>query len=461
MLDSKKVLIVDDEASMRKNISDLLIRENISSVEASDGNEILDVISTHTPDLILLDINLPKIEGLTILKEIKKSHYNIPVIIFTAYGTSEKAIEAMKTGAFDYLEKPFDLDEFLLTIKRALHYSELLKEVSQLRSLMNKERIYPEEDQLIGRSSKMQEIFKIIGKVAPTDASVLIQGDSGTGKELVADAIQRHSLRRDKPFIRVNCGALTETLLESEIFGHEKGSFTGAIGQRQGRFEIANGGTIFLDEINNMPTSLQIKLLRVLQHHTFERVGGKETLTVDVRLIAATNKDIEQEVKAGRFREDLFYRLNVVRINIPPLRERLEDIPLLVEHFLNKHSNKENTMLSPGSLQKLQSYNWPGNVRELENILQSALVLSRGGFISVDHLPITSPTETNISQKEQIDDKNYSLKDVLSTTEKNIILKALKATNWNRTKTAKLLKVHRRFLYSKMKQYKILSQKQD
>jgi two-component system response regulator AtoC len=461
MIDSKKVLIVDDEAPMRKNISDLLLRENISSIEASDGSKILDVISVHTPDLILLDINLPKIEGLTILREIKKSYYNIPVIIFTAYGTSEKAIEAMKAGAFDYLEKPFDLDEFLLTIKRALHYSELLKEVSQLRSLMNKERIYPEEDQLIGRSSKMQEIFKIIGKVAPTDASVLIQGDSGTGKELVADAIQRHSLRRDKPFIRVNCGALTETLLESEIFGHEKGSFTGAIGQRQGRFEIANGGTIFLDEINNMPTSLQIKLLRVLQHHTFERVGGKETLTVDVRLIAATNKDIEQEVKAGRFREDLFYRLNVVRINIPPLRERLEDIPLLVEHFLNKYSNKENTMLSPGSLQKLQSYNWPGNIRELENILQSALVLNRGGFISVDHLPTTNTTETKTSQYEQIDDKNYSLKDVLSTTEKNIILNALKATNWNRTQTAKLLKVHRRFLYSKMKQYNILSQKQD
>jgi two-component system, NtrC family, response regulator AtoC len=461
MVDSKKVLIVDDEAPMRKNISDLLLRENILSAEASDGSEILDVISSQTPDLILLDINLPKIEGLTILREIKKSHHNIPVIIFTAYGTSEKAIEAMKAGAFDYLEKPFDLDEFLLTIRRALHYSELLKEVSQLRSLMNKERIYPEEDQLIGRSSKMQEIFKIIGKVAPTDASVLIQGDSGTGKELVADAIQRHSLRRDKPFIRVNCGALTETLLESEIFGHEKGSFTGAIGQRQGRFEIANGGTIFLDEINNMPTSLQIKLLRVLQHHTFERVGGKETLTVDVRLIAATNKDIEQEVKAGRFREDLFYRLNVVRINIPPLRERPEDIPLLIEHFLNKYSNKQNTVLSPDSLQKLQSYNWPGNVRELENILQSALVLSRGGFISVDHLPITTPAEINTFQREQTDDKNYSLKDVLLTTEKNIILKALKATNWNRTQAAKLLRVHRRFLYSKMKQYNIFSQKQE
>ena len=457
MVKFKKVLVVDDEAPMRKNISDLLSREGITSLEASDGDEAFRQITMNDLDLILLDINLPKVEGIYILKDIKKQYPDIPVIIFTAYGTSERAIEAMKAGAFDYLEKPFDLDEFLLTIRRALHYSELLNEVNQLRSRISLEVVSPSVDQLIGRSVKMQEIFKIIGRVAPTEASVLIQGDSGTGKELVADAIQRHSLRWDKPFIRVNCGAFPETLLESEIFGHEKGSFTGAIAQRQGRFELANSGTMFLDEINNMPNSLQVKLLRVLQHHTFERVGGKETLTVDVRVIAATNKDIEQEVKAGHFREDLFYRLNVVRINVPTLRERPEDIPLLVEHFLKKYSQNQNIIISPESIQKLQSYQWPGNVRELENVIQSSLVLSRGSYITLDHLPIAIQSEKEIIDRVSIDDQEFSFKKTISNMEKKIILQALRKANWKRSQAAKFLKIHRRYLYSKMKEYKILS----
>jgi two-component system, NtrC family, response regulator AtoC len=457
MVQTKKVLVVDDEAPMRKNISDLLSRDGITSLEASDNDEAFKQLTTNNPDLILLDINLPRIEGLNILKDIKKQYPDIPVIIFTAYGTSERAIEAMKSGAFDYLEKPFDLDEFLLTIRRALHYSELLKEVNQLKSRISLEGVSPSVDQLIGRNVKMQEIFKIIGRVAPTDASVLIQGESGTGKELVADAIQRHSLRWDKPFIRVNCGAFPETLLESEIFGHEKGAFTGAIAQRQGRFELANGGTMFLDEINNMPNSLQIKLLRVLQHHTFERVGGKETLSVDVRVIAATNKDIEQEVKAGHFREDLYYRLNVVRINVLPLRERPEDISLLVEHFLKKYSPNQNIIISPESIKKLQSYQWPGNIRELENVIQSSLVMSRGNFITIDHLPVTVQSEKELDEASPSDNQDFSLKKTLSNIEKNLILKALRKANWNRSQAATLLKIHRRFLYSKMKEYKITS----
>jgi DNA-binding NtrC family response regulator len=312
------VLVVDDQAAMRKNVNDVLSREHLQIIEASTGEEALQIFRQQRPQLVLLDINLPGIDGISVLKEMKLLEPDVPVLIFTAYGTSERAIEAMKCGAHDYLEKPFELDEFLIMIRRGLSYRDLLTEVRLLRSQVAQSAgTGAAPDAIVGTSSKMQEIFKLIGRVAPTDATVLIEGESGTGKELIADAMQRHSLRQHGPFIKVNCAALPEPLLESELFGHEKGSFTGAIAQRHGRFELAHGGTIFLDEINNMPVSLQMKLLRVLQQRTFERVGGKETLTTDVRIIAATNKDIEQEVKAGRFREDLFYRLDVIHIKLP------------------------------------------------------------------------------------------------------------------------------------------------
>ncbi|MCX6145520.1 MAG: sigma-54 dependent transcriptional regulator [Ignavibacteriales bacterium] len=455
MKSQKTILVVDDEAAMRKNLSELLGEEGFKIAEAVDGESAMSMVKDHRPNLILLDINLPRVDGLAVLVEVKRTQPDVPVIVFTAYGTSDRAIQAMKSGAYDYLEKPFDLDEFLLTIRRALNYSDLLDEVQNLRTKLSDAPTHLASTELIGSSPKMQEIFKTVGRVAGTDATVLIQGESGTGKELIADAIQRHSLRSDKPFIKVNCGGLPEMLLESEMFGHEKGSFTGAISRREGRFELANGGTIFLDEINNMPPALQMKLLRVLQHRTFERVGGKETLTVDVRIIAATNKDIEKEVKAGRFREDLYYRLNVVHIVIPPLREHLEDIPLLVEHFLNRYASGRRVVLSGEATQRVRTHTWPGNVRELENVIQRALVMAQGSVITKDDLPIESFPERKAAPRRGSPVLRTPLKKLTAGFEKTLILQALSETGWNRTKAAELLQIHRRLLFSKIKQYKI------
>jgi two-component system, NtrC family, response regulator AtoC len=455
MKTQKTILVVDDEASMRKNLSELLEEEGFKIAEAVDGETAITMVNTQQPHLILLDINLPKTDGLAVLMEVKRTRPSVPVIVFTAYGTSERAIQAMKSGAFDYIEKPFDLDEFLLTIRRALNYSDLLDEVQNLRSKLSDVPTGLSSTELIGSTLRMQEIFKTVGRVAGTDATVLIQGESGTGKELVADAIQRHSLRSEKPFIKVNCGGLPEMLLESEMFGHEKGSFTGAISRREGRFELANGGTIFLDEINNMPPALQMKLLRVLQHRTFERVGGKETLTVDVRIIAATNTDIDREVKAGRFREDLYYRLNVVHIVIPPLRDHGEDIPLLVGHFLNRYAPGRHVVLSRDAMEKVQMHRWPGNIRELENVIQRALVMAQGDVITRDDLPIESfPLKGKTGHQEEAG-RRTPLKKLTAGFEKKLILQALTTSGWNRTKAAELLQIHRRLLFSKIKQYKI------
>jgi two-component system, NtrC family, response regulator AtoC len=455
MKTQKTILVVDDEAAMRKNLSDLLGEEGFKVLEAVDGETAMTMAKDHHPHLILLDINLPRTDGLAVLVEVKRTLPDVPVIVFTAYGTSERAIQAMKSGAYDYLEKPFDLDEFLLTIQRALTYSELLDEVQSLRTKLSDAPTDPASIELIGSTARMQEIFKTVGRVAGTDATVLIQGESGTGKELIADAIQRHSLRAGKPFIKVNCGGLPEMLLESEMFGHEKGSFTGAVSRREGRFELADGGTIFLDEINNMPPSLQMKLLRVLQHRTFERVGGKETLTVNVRILAATNKDIEKEVKAGRFREDLYYRLNVVHIVIPPLREHLEDIPLLVEHFLNRYASGRRVVLSKEATQRVRAHTWPGNIRELENVIQRAIVMAQGSVITKDDLPIESFPQGKGDEHQPTTNRRTPLKKLTAEFEKKIILQALANAGWNRTKAADLLQIHRRLLFSKMKQYKI------
>lgn len=453
------ILVVEDEAAMRRNISELLSQEGYVVEEASDGVEAIEKLKVFIPKIILLDINLPRISGLNILIDIKKNYPEIPVIIFTAYGTSERAIEAMKLGAYDYIEKPFDLEEFIMIVKRALNYSELLEEIKRLRSKIRSEILFNDAQELISRSPKMQEIFKVIGRVAPTDATILIQGESGTGKELIANAIQKHSMRRDKVFIKVNCGALPETLLESEIFGHEKGAFTGAIMQRQGRFELANGGTIFLDEIDSMPKALQIKLLRVLQNGTFERVGGKETLFANVRVIAATNKDIENEVANGNFREDLYYRLNVVKIIVPPLRERIEDIPLLVQHFLKKYSPDRQVVIHPDSLTKLQSYNWPGNIRELENVIHSSIVLSKGNVITIDSFPETTKMQNEKILYQDMLRSGLSFKKIISDIERKLILEVLEGVNWNKSKAAQILQVHRKYLYDKMKELKIISKK--
>jgi two-component system response regulator AtoC len=457
----KKILIVDDEASIRKNISDLLSPLGYEISEAVNGEAALVKFQQDRPNAVILDINIPKKDGLTVLKEIKTISTDIPVIIFTAFGTSERAIEAMKLGAFDYMEKPFELDEFILTIERACEYNNLLAEVKKLRLIVNESGNQHSKDNIIGRNTKMQEIFKLIGRIAPTDATVLIQGESGTGKELVADAIQRHSLRSDKPYVKINCGALSESILESEIFGHEKGSFTGADSRRKGLFEIADGGTVYLDEINSMPQSLQVRLLRILQKQSFFRVGGVTPINVDVRVIASANKEIEQEIENKNFREDLYYRLSVVRIGIPPLRDRKDDIDPLIDYFIQKYSPKRKLVVPAESRNRLQSYNWPGNIRELENTIHSAIVTASEGLISINQLPLQSVhTSKEISYIPFIE-KGMTFKNAVNHFEKVLIEEALILNDNNQSKTAEFLKMNRRLLYSKMKELSIGSFRKD
>lgn len=447
--------MVDDEASMRRNISDLLSPLGYETLEAGDGEEALQMLMQEKPHVVILDINLPKKDGLTVLMELKVKSNDIPVIIFTAFGTSERAIKAMKMGAFDYLEKPFELDEFILIVERAYEYNILLTEVKNLRSIINETGNQLPKDNIIGRNPRMQEIFKMIGRIAPSDATVLIQGESGTGKELIADAIQRHSLRAEKPYVKINCGALSKTLLESEIFGHEKGSFTGADSRRKGLFEIADGGTVYLDEINSMPQSLQVRLLRILQKQSFFRVGGVTPVTVDVRVIASANKDIEKEMEIGNFREDLYYRLSVVRISLPPLRERKDDIDLLIDYFLSKYSAEKKMFISVESRNILHSYSWPGNIRELENTIHSAIVTAINGVLVINHLPLKLATQVDEFSIQNILEKEKSFKKIIFLIEKKIIEEALLLNENNQTKTASYLKMNRRLLYSKMKELSI------
>lgn len=452
---TKRILVVDDEASMRKNISDFLTPLGYETIDAGDGEAAMQKFIQHKPHVVILDINIPKKDGLEVLKEIKTITNDIPVLIFTAFGTSERAIKAMKLGAFDYLEKPFELDEFILIVERAYEYNRLLTEVKKLRSIVNESGGQPPKDNIIGRNPRMQEIFKLIGRIAPSDATVLIQGESGTGKELIADAIQRHSLRAEKPYVKINCGALSKSLLESEIFGHEKGSFTGADSRRKGLFEIADGGTVYLDEINSMPPSLQVKLLRILQKQSFFRVGGVTPITVDVRVIASANREIEKEMEIGNFREDLYYRLSVVRLSLPPLRERKDDIDLLIDYFLTKYSAPKKMVISAESRSKLHSYNWPGNIRELENTIYSAIVTAINGVLVINQLPLKSATQAEAFSLITLMEKEHSFKKIISTIERKIIEEALRLNENNQTKTAEYLKMNRRLLYSKMKELAI------
>lgn len=450
----KKILIVDDEKAMRKNISDLLTPLGYETLEAGDGEAALAIFQTEKPNAVILDINIPKKDGLTVLKEIRNLSGDIPVIVFTAYGTSERAIEAMKLGAFDYLEKPFELDEFILTIERACDYNNLLSEVKNLRMIVNKSNLTA-KDNIISRNPKMQEIFKLIGRIAPTDATVLIQGESGTGKELIADAIQRHSLRAGKPYVKFNCGALSETVMESEIFGHEKGSFTGADSRRKGLFEIADGGTVYLDEINSMPKSLQVRLLRILQKQSFFRVGGVTPVSVNVRVIASANTDIEVEMGLGGFREDLYYRLSVVRITLPPLRERKEDIDLLLEYFIQKYNPHKKIIIPVESANILHAYDWPGNIRELENTIHSAIVTASDGLLAIQQLPLKPKTVREDHPFIDLIEKGLSLRQAIEYVERNIIEEALKMHGNNQTRTASYLKMNRRHLYSKMNEFSL------
>lgn len=381
------ILIVDDERNYLLVLESLLSDEGYQVFTAESAQNGLELIQENDLDVVITDMKMPRMDGMDFLERIRLRNPDLPVIMMTAFGSVEKAVEAMRKGAFDYILKPFKNEELKLTIRKAIDHHRLVCQNRQLtRELQDRYRF----GSIIGKSAQMQRIFQLIEKVAPTKATVLVTGSSGTGKELIARAIHYNSPRKDQPFISVNCGALPETLLESELFGHEKGAFSGAVSQRKGRFELAHCGTLFLDEITEMSTPLQVKLLRILQEMEFERVGGSHTLKVDVRVVAASNRDLKEEVAASRFREDLFYRLNVVHVYIPPLRERLDDIPLLVNHFLAKYAeeNKHDPIsISAGAMKCVLDHQWPGNVRELENVIERAIILSNRREIQVEDLP--------------------------------------------------------------------------
>lgn len=447
----KKVLIADDEKNLRWVLNKSLMREGYKILEAEDGEEVFKILQKEEPDLILLDYKMPKMDGMMVLKKLKENDLKIPVIMITAHGSIESAVEAMRLGAIDYISKPFDIEELKLVIKRALKYDNLSKEVFNLR-----QELYNFGDfTIIGRSKKMQEILEMVKKVASTSATVLILGESGTGKELIAKALHFLSDRRDKPYVKVNCAAIPENLLESELFGYEKGAFTGAISKKIGKFERADGGTIFLDEIGDMGLNLQAKLLRVLQEKELERLGGIDPIKIDVRIIAATNKNLEEMVRDGAFREDLYYRLKVVPIYVPPLRERKEDIPLLVDYFLDKYS-KEFGKVKPGisedAMDIIKEYDWPGNIRELENTIERILILNSGNVISKEMLPYEIIGNKNLNSKFfKLPDEGINLEDL----EKNLILQALEKAEGNQTKAAKLLGISRYTLIYRMEKYGI------
>jgi two-component system, NtrC family, response regulator AtoC len=458
---SAKVLVADDDRTIRRNLVRLLESEGYLTVEAGDGEKALACIHSERPDAVLLDLKMPGKGGLELLSELGPALVDLPVIVVTAFGGSAAAIEAMRRGAYDYLTKPFDLDEVLLTLKRALKQRALAYEVRTLRSRTAEdpgERSDEPDDsepELIGRSAAMRQVFKLIGLAAATDAAVLIVGESGTGKELVAAALHRHSDRAAAPFISVNCGALPEGLVESELFGHERGAFTGADRQKPGRFERASGGTIFLDEVGELPLSAQAKILRVLQQREFERVGGTEVLHSDARVVSATHRDLAKEAAAGRFREDLFYRLNVARIVIPPLRDRPEDIPPLAESILRRVERRHGwgeLSLSSEALRAIQERPWPGNVRQLENALARAAIAARGRAILPEHLDaldlagLAIPTDADSTEP-------LPLRALLAEVERRAIERALAACGGNRTKTAERLGISRRQLFDKIREY--------
>ena len=440
------VLLIEDEKIMRVTLEDALKGAGYEVMSFETGGSALQSMKSNSFDVAVTDVRLPDMDGFDIVREITRTK-DAPVIVMTAYGTIKDAVEAMKLGAFDYITKPFALDEFLLLIERALEIKRLREENIRLKKDLNKCYCAPN---IIGESAGMKKVFSLIGKVSVSDSTVLILGESGTGKELIATTIHYQSNRKDRPLIKVNCAALPEGLIESELFGHERGAFTGAVKRKPGRFELANGGTIFLDEIGDLPPATQAKILRVIQERQFERIGGTATLNVDVRIIAATNKNLEEEVKAGRFREDLYYRLNVIPITLPPLRERREDIPELIEFFMDRYRKKlaKNVRFSKDAVEMLLAYDYPGNVRELENIIERCITLSIAEVIGKDELPsfITSDTPGT---------KSLFLSDIAADAEKGHIIGVLQTTQGNKTKAAEILGISRKTLWEKMNAYRI------
>ena len=447
------ILILDDEAAQRDILTGYLKKKGYKIFSASSGREGIEIIKNNPVDIILSDFKMPDLNGIEVLEQVKKINPEISFVIVTAYGTVENAVKAMRLGAFDYISKPVDLDELDIMIERIIEHKNLKSENQLLKTqLQEKYKI----SSIVSQSPKMEEVINVAARVADSKATVLITGENGTGKEVLAKAIHFKSSRKEKPFVAVNVPALTETLLESELFGHEKGAFTGADKMRKGRFEIAHNGTLFLDEVGDIPQSIQVKLLRVLQEHQFERVGGTEKIEVDVRIIAATNRNLEQKIKDGTFREDLYYRLNVVSIKIPPLRERKEDILPMIENFIDKYSkenDKEKLEVSKEAIGVLMKYNYPGNVRELENIIERAVVLTREKIITLNDLPINIKgfkEEKSIAMSGE-----GTLTEQVEALEKQLIYDALQESSGNQTKAGKLLGLTERNLRYKLKKYNI------
>ncbi|MGD0623612.1 MAG: sigma-54 dependent transcriptional regulator [Thermodesulfobacteriota bacterium] len=452
-MSGEKILLIDDSPDILTHLSEYLKNEGYEVEASTDGEKAISMIERKCYDIILTDLMMPNIDGMEVLKYVTQHSRESICMILTGYGTIKNAVEAVKLGAFDYLTKPIKMDEILITLKRALEFRDLKRENQNLRNQLKKKYKF---ENIIGDSEKMHQIFETIEKVADTDSTILILGESGTGKELIAKAIHYNSYRREGPFIPVNCAAIPSELLESELFGHEKGAFTNAIRTRIGRFELANGGTVFLDEIGDMSPNLQSKLLRVLQERQFERIGGVKTVKIDIRIIAATHQDLKVAVEQGKFRQDLYYRLNVIPIQIPPLRERKSDIPLLVHHFLN-HFNRSKKRKIEGinneALNRFLEYLWPGNVRELENIIERIVILTNNDSITVQDLPEKIQTLSRDEQAPlfEIPEEGISLDNALNEFEKKLILQALNKTGWIKNKAAQLLSLNRTTLIEKIK----------
>jgi two-component system response regulator HydG len=450
------VLVVDDDQAHRTMLRTLVSGWGYEISEADDGDTAIQMVHGRPYDLILMDMRMIKVSGLEALAEIKAYNPAIPVIIMTAYSSVDTAVKALKKGAYDYLTKPLNFDELRLAMERAMDHSHLKEENRLLRETLGS---HFDQRNIIGRSTAMVKLLDTVAQVAPTEATVLITGESGSGKELIAGAIHFNSPRKTGPFIKINCAALTETLLESELFGHEKGAFTGAYRRKEGRFFLADGGSLFLDEVSEMSLAMQVKLLRVLQEREINRVGGEEVIAVDVRVITATNKALIAEIEKGRFREDLYYRLNVVTLDVPPLRERKEDIPLLAQHFLDifaKKNHKHIKGLTPHAMDRLLKYEWPGNVRELMNAVERAVVLSRTEYLDEDDLPMVVKDQG--AKAEDLVPEMAVLGDMpLDEVEKATVLKTLEASGGNKSEAARRLGITRRTLHKKLKKYGVMS----
>ncbi len=442
-----RILVVDDESNARNALAEILKEEGFGVETAADGFKGLSRAADFGPDLVLTDLKMPGMDGIEFLRKLRDAEPDVAVVVMTAFGAVDTAVEAMRAGAADYLTKPLNTDELLVVLDRALEHRQLRRETTELKTQLAERYRF---ENIVGSSQEMQQVFKTVAQIAPSRATVLLTGESGTGKELVAAAIHHRSPRKDGPFVRLHCAALAENLLESELFGHERGSFTGADRRREGRFELADGGTLFLDEVGEIPVATQVKLLRVLQEHEFERVGGNETIRTDVRLIAATNQSLKKMVDAGTFREDLYYRLNVINLRMPALRERASDIPALATHFLQQYASenaKSVERISEDALSRLVNYDWPGNVRELENVIERAVVLAESSTIEPQQLPAEVAPTTDNGAAPHI--PGSSMADV----ERFAILETLEAMGGSTTRAAEMLGISVRKIQYKLHEY--------